>query len=265
MAEFETPGRVSLHVQNPEGYVEVEVHDQPRTVVELHAMSESSQRSIEGARINAQQRGDEHVVEVELPSKGRLSFRSSPVGVRVLVPGNTSLTASTASADVRAQGSLMAADVRTASGDVALEDVDVEASVRTASGDISLRRVGDRARLETASGDVEVVEVGGELVIRSVSGDVTAREAGASVQANSVSGDIRLDSVETGEVKVQSVSGDVVVGVKEGVALWIDAQSLSGDMSSELPVSDGPVGEGPATLELRVKTVSGDLHLVRAR
>jgi DUF4097 and DUF4098 domain-containing protein YvlB len=265
MAEFETPGRVSLHVQNPEGWVEVVVHDVPRTVVELHPMSESSQRSIEAARINAQQRGDEHVVEVELPSKGRLSFRSSPDGVRVLVPEGTSLTASTASADVTARGTLVAADVRTASGDVQLDDVASDASARTASGDITLGRVGDRARLETASGDVELNTAGGELVIRSVSGDVTARHAEASVQANSVSGDIRLESVQAGEVKVQSVSGDVVVGVKEGVGLWIDAQSLSGDMSSELPVGDAPVGEGDATLELRVKTVSGDLHLMRAR
>src|SRR3954451_10513853 len=102
MAEFETPGRVSLHVQNPEGYVEVVVHDAPRTVVELRPMSESSQRAIERARVNAQQRGDEHVVEVERPSKGRLSFRSSRVGVRVLVPDGTSLSASSASAAVTA-------------------------------------------------------------------------------------------------------------------------------------------------------------------
>src|SRR3954467_5119914 len=121
MAEFQTPGRVSLHVQNPEGYVEVVVHDDPRTVVELHPMSDTSQRSIDAARVNAQQRGEEHVVEVELPSKGRLSFRSSPVGVRVLVPQGATLTASTASADVTARGTLSAADVRTASGDVQLD------------------------------------------------------------------------------------------------------------------------------------------------
>jgi DUF4097 and DUF4098 domain-containing protein YvlB len=205
------------------------------------------------------------VVDVELPSKGRLSFRSSPVGVRVFVPASTSLNVVSASADVSARGTLQTVDVRTASGDVRLDDVNVEASARTASGDISLGRVGDRARLETASGDVEVAYAGGELTIRSVSGDVTAQAAGGSVQANSVSGDIRLEAVERGEVKVQSVSGDVMVGVKEGVRLWIDAQSLSGDMASELPVSDGPTGDGDAELELRIKTVSGDLHLARAR
>src|SRR3954451_187925 len=146
MAEFQTPGRVSLHVQNPEGYVEVQVHDEPRTVVDLLPLSDGGERAIEAAGVNAQQRGDEHVVEVELPSKGRLSFRSSPVGVRVLVPEGTSLTASTASADLTARATLMAADVRTASGDVQLDDVDVEASDRNASGDIPLGRVGDRAR-----------------------------------------------------------------------------------------------------------------------
>jgi DUF4097 and DUF4098 domain-containing protein YvlB len=265
MAEFETPGRVSLHVQNPEGYVEVLVHDEPRTVVELLPLSDGGERAIEAARVNAQQRGDEHVVEVELPSKGRLSFRSSPVGVRVHVPQGSSLKVSTASADVRAGGPVRDADVRTASGDVQLDDVATDATVRTASGDIALARVGEDARLETASGDVEVDQVAGELVIRSVSGDVTAQSAASSAQVNSVSGDVRLEAVQRGEVRVQSVSGDVVVGVREGVRLWIDAQSLSGDMSSELPVGDAPTGDGDAELELRIKTVSGDLHLVRAR
>src|SRR3954451_10684773 len=172
MAEFEKPGRVSLHVQNPEGYVEVQVHDEPRTVVDLLPLSDGAERAIESARVNAQQRGDEHVVEVELPSKGRLSFRSSPVGVRVQVPQGTSVRVATASADVRAHGTLREADVKTASGDVQLQDVEADATVRTASGDIALRRVGQGARLETASGDVEVGQVAGELVIRSVSGDV---------------------------------------------------------------------------------------------
>jgi DUF4097 and DUF4098 domain-containing protein YvlB len=265
MAEFETPGRVSLHVQNPEGSIEIVVHDDPRTTVELLPLSDNAERLIEAARIEAQQRGDEHVVRVELPSKGRLSFRSSGVAVRVQVPGGASINVNAASADTSVRGTVASADVRTASGDVRLGDVDGDATLRSASGDIEAGRIGGNGRIETASGDVEVAHAVGELAARSVSGDMTIQAADGSVQANSVSGDVRLEAVQRGQVKVQSVSGDVVVAVREGVRLWVDAQSLSGDMDSELPVSDGPVGDGEAELELRVKTVSGDLHLTRAR
>jgi hypothetical protein len=83
---------------------------------------------------------------------------------------------------------------------------------------------------------------------------------------NTASGDIDLRRVVSGEVKVNSASGDVVVGVAQGSRLWVDAQSLSGDTSSELELESGvPVetDEGPL-VELRAVTMSGDISVRRA-
>jgi DUF4097 and DUF4098 domain-containing protein YvlB len=83
--------------------------------------------------------------------------------------------------------------------------------------------------------------------------------------AQSVSGDIQILSVRSGDVRVQTVSGDVSVALAQGVGVWIDAGSVSGDITSKLELEDAPADEqAGASLELRVKTVSGDVDISRA-
>ena len=89
-------------------------------------------------------------------------------------------------------------------------------------------------------------EVGGELSVNSASGDVLVREAGSSVSVNTASGDQEIGSVTTGKVTLKSASGDLKVGIREGTSLWVDARSRSGEVRSELPVSElPPDGNGP--------------------
>jgi len=69
---------------------------------------------------------------------------------------------------------------------------------------------------------------------------------------------------------VKTVSGDVRVGVGRGTRVWIDATSVSGDLGSELGLDDGepdtdePDPGGGPVVPLHVKTVSGDVSIVRA-
>jgi hypothetical protein len=65
---------------------------------------------------------------------------------------------------------------------------------------------------------------------------------------------------------VQSVSGDVRVGIGRGTRVWVDATSVSGTLESELGLGDHQDGgdEEDGVVPLRVKTVSGDVSIVRA-
>ena len=80
----------------------------------------------------------------------------------------------------------------------------------------------------------------------------------------SVSGDVELDAVVAG-ARLNSVSGDLHVAARRGLALWIDAQSVSGAVTSDLDVgADEGEAEGGAQVELRARSVPGDIRITRA-
>jgi hypothetical protein len=79
------------------------------------------------------------------------------------------------------------------------------------------------------------------------------------------SGDQVVRSVAEGPVDLTSASGDIRLGIKQGSRLWIDARSMSGDVSSELELGDevDTDEEGPL-VEAQVTAMSGDIEVVRA-
>jgi DUF4097 and DUF4098 domain-containing protein YvlB len=96
-----------------------------------------------------------------------------------------------------------------------------------------------------------------------VSGDVAIEEVLRDLTARTVSGDMRIGSVTRGDVSMHSVSGDIDVGIRSGSKAYIDVHSVSGDMRSELDMSEAP-GDDQPDVELRAKTVSGDVAIRRA-
>ena len=99
----------------------------------------------------------------------------------------------------------------------------------------------------------------------SASGDILVKEALGSVSAQ---GSAPATSRSAASSRTASTSApppaNIRVGIKEGSRLFVDARSRSGDVTSELPVSDTPP-EGDAPLvELRANTMSGDITIHRA-
>jgi len=264
---FETPGQVKLCVSIGSGDVRIDGSGEARTEVELVPLrdDEVTRTAIVEATVEARERGDRTEVVVDLPRKGGWGFlgRGPSVGVRIRCPHGADAEVSTASADVATTGSLGDVEAKTASGDLAF---DVVGSLRatTASGDVVAQEILGKGDAKTASGDVLVRLGHGPLSLNLVSGDVVVNEARAALSVATVSGDQEIGSVEAGEVKLQSVSGDVLVGVRSGKRLWIDATSVSGSMTSELPMDEGPGGTGEPEIELRARTVSGDVRIVRS-
>jgi DUF4097 and DUF4098 domain-containing protein YvlB len=188
------------------------------------------------------------------------------VEVRVACPPGTDLELSGAKTEVRAAGELGEVAIRTVSGDVHVESARSGLEVKTASGDISVAGVDDEATLVTVSGDIEVRRVAGVLNGRAVSGDVEVGSLEGALTLSTTSGDVSVKAVRAGDVRVQTVSGDVRLGIARGTRVWIDAASVSGDLRSELGIEDEEPasGEDRPVVPLRVKTVSGDVSVVRA-
>jgi hypothetical protein len=246
---FQTPGALTLRIDVPAGGVEIRTVDGEESTVVL----EGDERLLE--QIEVDLHGDTLIVSHRSnrilgisvfggwfgKGEGRLRVRAS-------VPHGVEPRLTVASADVRIVGRCRALDVTSASGDL------------TVVGDVA----GD-ATVKTVSGTVRNDRVGGTFTCQTVSGDVEAGWIGGSAVARSVAGDLRLGSLREGQARFTSVSGDVEIGIAAGSFLDVDAGSVSGDLSSEVPLANvpGEPGDGP-TVVLRGRTVSGDLKVFRA-
>ena len=271
MYAFDTPGKTRLRVKNASGLISVDPSENGRTTVELEALrdDDATREAIERATVELN--GNEVLVEIGTGGKGFgvgpawISFGRTPqVGVRIRCPEGADLDCTTASADVSAQGRLGEVEVKSASGDVAVEHV-AGLRVQSASGDVRASTVDGEARLQTVSGDVRLGTVAGAVNATLVSGDLAIDAANTDLSAKTVSGDQRIGAVREGQIKLQSVSGDVRVGVRPGTRVHLDVNSTSGDVSSELDVKDRP-SDTPSGAEARLvaKTVSGDVEITRA-
>jgi hypothetical protein len=283
---FQTPGHVRLEVRLGAGEIRLETDEVEETTVVLEALrdNDASRAVVENARVELRERGDGYEVVVDARDRGRgLSgiFRGAEVLVAVKSPHGTSVESKTGSADVVGSGRFGSVEVESGSGDiefreiaedarinaasgeVQLGNVGLGARVNTASGDIQIRTIGGEAKINSASGDVIIRDVAGELSVNTASGDVIVRTVSGAVSVNTASGDQEIGSVG-GNATLKSASGDIKVGIPEGTNLWVDARSRSGEVRSELPVSDlPPDGEGPS-VELRANTMSGDVTVTRA-
>jgi DUF4097 and DUF4098 domain-containing protein YvlB len=265
MPTFETPGPLLLSVRVPAGSISIETIDRPQTEVELEPLDRNAAAVIEEATVELRRRGEGHELVVEIEERRFLVFSTAPrVDVRIRCPHGADLDIKSVSADLRGNGSLGAAVVKSVSGDVTLPDVEKDSRVKSVSGDVRMSRVGGVMEVQTVSGDVTGDTVGQNVSITTVSGDIRIDEAGGAVTTKTVSGDQTLGAVRSGAT-CQSVSGDVFVAIPRGLQIYIDANSRSGDVSSELDPSDGDLAvEGGQVAELRIKTMSGDIRIARA-
>jgi hypothetical protein len=245
----QTPGPIEVDIRVQAGRVEIETADTAETTVEIEPLDggDASRAAVESARQELRSVGDGHRLVIEVPRRPRLFGSNEPeVLVRIHCPHGTAVVAKTASADLELRGRAGAFSTKTASGDVTVE---------AAGGDVDIK---------TASGDVAIGAVAGRANVNTMSGDVVVDEATASVSAHTMSGDLRVERLATGTAEMRTMSGDIVATVRPGATLWIDASSMSGEVSSDLPVSDSAPSGGDTDIELRASSMSGDIDLRRA-
>jgi DUF4097 and DUF4098 domain-containing protein YvlB len=281
---FETPGEVRLVVENEVGLVAIAATDAGTTEVSLDADSPEAEGLVERAVVECRPTGSRHLVVVKVPRpRGMRFLRRDGVTARVQVPEGADVTVATGSADIEVTGPVGAADVTTASGDVVTDDVAADVHAKSASGDITVGNVGGQIRAHTASGDLRCSSVAGNAVFATASGDLELGAAGNRVEVKAtsgnvrlgelyrgakvvnVSGDVRVLTLGEGSLQVRSVSGDVSVGIAKGVQLHVDVETLSGSVSSDIPLEDRPAPAPHKTqVELSVRSVSGNVDIAHA-
>jgi Putative adhesin len=260
--EFATPEPVTLVLKIPAGTVEVTADKVTTSEVELapdNPDDEAARRLVDGATVAL--RGRELVVDV--PQKLRL-FRFPKLVVRVTVPLDSTVRASIASAEMRVTGQLGGLEVKSASGDVAIERVVGRYTVQTASGDVGIGTVEGDGKVHTASGDIGIRAVNGNCEVRSASGDLGIDALTGSLSCHTASGDVQIGAVDSGDVKANTGSGDVQIGIRRGAHAWLDLNTGSGTVGSNLDATDDEPPSGTPDVSIRANSGSGDILLTRA-
>lgn len=204
-----------VEIENLKGLIEVQAWDRPEVQIRGSLGKGVEKLEIEG---NRQQLS----VRVKYPNRGGLGFLSGdntePTELRLMVPRRADLDIESVAADVTVTG-------------VAPREL----SIDSVSGDVSVVGAPRQANIDTVSGDLR-------LTVNS-----------SDVEAESVSGDIDLRGRLDGEVGVETVSGNIEVGVHESSVRALSAASVSGDIRIGAALAPG----GEITLE----SVSGDVDL----
>lgn len=280
MPSYPTPAPIDLAVNLQVGAIEILASERGNTVVTVTPTNPSKAVDRRGA--------DETSIDFDgrrltvTGPKPRLAWigPTESVDLRVELPSGSRFTAEIAVGGVRTAGRLGATRIKNTMGPVELEstaDLWLRAghgnvTVGTAAGDaevtadhgqIRLGAVAGDAVLKASHGSIQVEESGGDVEAKLSYGDLEITRALASVTAKTAYGAIQLREVSSGSVEVESGFGQVSVGVRPGVAAWLDLSSKEGHVRNEL---DGDRAPGPAepTVAVRARTAYGDIGIRRA-
>jgi len=266
MPEFDRSTPVTVALKAQRGKVDITAEQRDTALVEIVALdgSDASRQAADDTMVSLE--GD--TLAIRPPQSSGWQWRRSPnLLITVKVPLDSAIAVKAASADLRAVGRFGQAQVTLASGDAYVEDVTGDANLEASSGKLTVRRVGGSLRMNSASGNLEVGDVIGDVNVEAASGDITLRSAASSLRAETASGDIEVGVVRQGESRLRSASGDVKIGVAAGTGVWLDVNTASGSTKNELTMGADAPGASPAstgaTLELRIRTASGDIQIRR--
>jgi DUF4097 and DUF4098 domain-containing protein YvlB len=266
---FGSPTPTKLYVELAKGRIDVSAVDTDEAVVTVEGEDPDA--------VRVEQDGDE--IRVIGPKQlNVLGFGPKGHDVTVTLPLRSQLRAKTGSADVTTHGPLRALWAQTGSGDLDVEQVDGPATIATGSGDVEIERVAGELQVKTGSGDVDVARSGERVLVATGSGDVRVRHASGEVTAKTGSGNLTVDVAEgdvslttgsgdlavrravRGRVTGKGASSDIHIGIPAGTPVWTDINTVTGSIRSGVTGAGQP-GDGQDHVELRARTVSGDIIL----
>jgi DUF4097 and DUF4098 domain-containing protein YvlB len=282
MQTFETPEPIALALEVGVGDVRIAASDRTDTVVDVRPGNPAKGSDVSAAEQTSVEFANGRLVV--RASKGWRQWTpwsgSGSVEVRIELPSGSTVSAESAVGSLRCGGRLGDCRCRTGAGDIDLDQVGA-VEVKTGAGNITVDRAVGKVDVTTGSGAVALAAVDGVAVVRNGNGDVWIGEvtgearvnggngtisidrAGAGVAAKTANGDVRLGDVSRAAVIAQTGLGTVEVGVREGVAAWLELDTKFGDVQNDLEAA-GPPGPDDGTVEVHARTSFGDILIHRA-
>lgn len=250
---FPTPDPIQLTLTLRAGTIRVHALDTAETVVEVAGSGSADPGEVEVVH-------DGRALSVTGPDiLSGLLRRMPEYTLDITLPTGSSARIRSGSADVVLTGSLADVEVVCGSGAVSLERADAASRLHTGSGGIRVGHAGGELSLRAGSGDVVVDELSAAGHIKAGSGDVVVHTAFRDLTVTTGSGDVRVDAAHSGELHLRAGSGDVSVGVPQGIPVWADAHAAGG-VRNRLS-SRGAPEKGQDHVRLLARIGSGSLQL----
>ncbi len=280
---FDTPTPILMGVELVVGTVHVTATDRHDTVIEVLPSRPDARSDVSAAEQTVIERSG-RLVTVRAPGRWTryVPWGDNPsLDVRIALPCGSEVRVDASMATVLCSGRLGESQISTGLGEVRVEEVG-PLRVRTGFGDVSVERAGGRVEAKTGSGAVRIAaiegpavirnsngdtwvgQVSGDLEVRSANGRIAVDRADAAVTARTANGAVLLGQVARGAVVARTAAGRVEVGVRAGVAAWLDLHTRHGRVRSDLEVG-GPPAPGEETVEIRASTSFGDVSVRRVQ
>jgi hypothetical protein len=276
MTTFATPGPIAATVEVAGARVRVTASDRTDTVVLVEPINEASRSDVKVA--------DKTKVDF---ADGQLSVKTTTPGdkngsvaIMIDLPAGSSLAAYLAHSSVQVDGAVGQCELHLASGQVQLDRIDaLQASI--ASGEVTIGHIAGRANIDGGAFAMRIGEIQGpvglsssggqawighasaDLDLSSGSGAFDIDRADGSVTATTGSGAIRIGRLARGQAKLMNGSGNIEVGIGEGTAASIDANSERGTVHDGVS-SQGNPAAADAVVSVRARTRHGDIIIRRA-
>ena len=219
---------------------------------------------------------------------GQLSVKTTVSGdkngsvvITIDLPAGSSLVAYLAHSSVHADGSFGECELHMASGRAQLDRINaLQANI--AAGEVTIGHIAGRANIEGAAFAMRISEVketvklsnsGGQIWIGHASADLELSSgsggfdidrADGSVTAKTGDGAIRIGRLTRGQAELMNGSGNIEIGISEGTAGQVDANSERG-IGPQLRSGAGKprhVADNKVTVHARTR--HGDIIIQRA-
>jgi hypothetical protein len=283
MPTFDTPEPISVSIDL--GYhvadIRIAASDRTDTVVEVRP-SDPLKKSHAALAEQTLVQYASGTLLIGAPKRWRQWTRwggSESIDVRIQLPTGSQVHGTAGVGSLRCTGRLGQCRFRTGVGDIRIEEagplelkagagevtVDVAnggADVRTA-GAIHVGSVDGAATIKNSNGDTWIGEVTGEARLTAANGAISVDLARADVAAKSANGDVRLGEVAHGAVVAQSAFGAVEIGIRDGVAAWLDLETKFGTVQNDLDASEHP-GSEEDVVEVHAHTSMGNITIHRS-
>ena len=276
MPTFATPGPIAATVQVAGAQVRVTASDRTDTVVLVEPINEASRSDVKVTdKTKVAFAGGQLSVKTTTPGD-----KSGSVAITIDLPAGSSLAAYLAHSSVQVDGPVGECELHMASGRVQLDRISaLQANI--AAGEVTIGHVAERAsidgaafsmriseardtvKLSSSAGQTWIGHASADLDLSSGHGGFDIDRADGSVTAQTSDGAIRIGRLTRGQAELMNRSGNIEVGISEGTAARVDANSERGAVRNSVPSQENP-DTSDNKVGVHARTRYGDIIIQRA-